>query len=162
MCFALHPISVEAVAWISEQKSTLSAVFYLGAALAYLHFDKSRRTSRYAAATALFVLAPLSKTVTATLPAALLVVLWWRRGELQWKRDIRPLVPWFVLGLSAGLFTAWVERTLIGASGAEFTLTPLQRVLLAGRAIWFYAAKLIWPTQLTFLYPRWNINPGEW
>jgi tetratricopeptide (TPR) repeat protein len=162
MCFALHPISVEAVAWISEQKSTLSAVFYLGAALVYLHFDESRRASRYWAASALFVLALLSKTVTATLPAALLVALWWRHGGLGWKRDVRPLVAWLALGASAGLFTAWVEKTIIGASGADFTLAPVQRVLLAGRAIWFYFAKLIWPDNLTFLYPRWSLNPNQW
>ena len=162
LVFALHPISVEAVAWISEQKSTLSGVFYLASALAYLRFDQSRRASRYWLALGLFVLALLTKTVTATLPAALLVVLWWQRGRLEWKRDLRPLLPWFALGASAGLFTAWVERTLIGAKGADFTLTLLQRCLLAGRAICFYAGKLLWPRNLTFIYPRWNIDPGEW
>src|SRR5437588_147478 len=62
--FALHPICVEAVAWISEQKSTLSTVFYLAAALTYLHFDQTRRRSQYFLALGLFVLALLSKTVT--------------------------------------------------------------------------------------------------
>jgi tetratricopeptide (TPR) repeat protein len=162
LVFALHPVSVEAVAWISEQKSTLSGVFYLASALAYLRFDQSRRASRYWLALGLFVLALLTKTVTATLPAVLLVVLWWQRGRLEWKRDLRPLLPWFALGASAGLFTAWVERTLIGAKGADFTLTLLQRCLLAGRAICFYAGKLLWPRNLTFIYPRWNIDPGEW
>jgi hypothetical protein len=66
------------------------------------------------------------------------------------------------LGASAGLFTAWVERTFIGAKGADFTLTLLQRGLVAGRVICFYAGKLLWPRNLTFIYPRWNINPGEW
>ena len=80
--FALHPVCVEAVAWISEQKSTLSGVFYLAAALTYLHFDRTRRKSQYFAALGLFVLALMSKTVTATLPAALLVVFWWQRGRL--------------------------------------------------------------------------------
>ena len=160
--FALHPIAVEAVAWISEQKSTLSAVFYLAAALVYLDFDESRRPARYWTASALFVLALMSKTVTATLPAALLVILWWRRGRLEWRRDIAPLAPWLAVGASAGLFTAWVERTFIGANGADFLLTPLQRILLAGRVICFYAAKIVLPIQLTFLYPRWHPDPGEW
>ena len=70
--FALHPVQVESVAWISELKNTLSGALYLGAALAYLHFDKDRRKRLYALALGLFVLALLSKTVTATLPAALL------------------------------------------------------------------------------------------
>src|SRR5205823_3139301 len=69
--FALHPVCVEAVAWISEQKSTLSALLYLSAALAYLHFDRSRRKRTYFVALVLFVLALMSKSVTATLPAAL-------------------------------------------------------------------------------------------
>ncbi|MEN6452293.1 MAG: glycosyltransferase family 39 protein, partial [Thermoguttaceae bacterium] len=72
--FALHPVHVESVAWISEQKNTLSAVFYLGAMLAYLRFDQTRRPLAYAVAIALFVLGLESKTVTATLPAALLVI----------------------------------------------------------------------------------------
>ena len=164
--FALHPVNVESVAWISEQKSTLSGVFYLAALLAYLHFylqpDQNRRNSKYLLATGLFVLALLSKTVTATLPAVLLVIFWWRRGRLEWKRDVLPLLPWFAFGISAGLFTSWVERTLIGARGADFLLTPVQRVLIAGRAICFYAGKLLWPTNLTFFYPHWKIDPAVW
>ena len=162
LIFALHPVSVEAVAWISEQKSTLSGVFYLASALAYLSFDKSRRPSRYWLAFGLFLLALLSKTVTATLPGALLVVFWWQRGRLEWKRDVLPLLPWFAVGAFAGLFTAWVETTLIGAQGQDFTLTLVERCLLAGRVIWFYAGKLFWPADLTFFYPHWQIDPGAW
>jgi tetratricopeptide (TPR) repeat protein len=160
MVFALHPVCVEAVAWISEQKSTLSAVFYLSSAYIYLGFDRTRRRSSYLWALALFILALLTKTVTATLPAALLVIFWWQRGRLDWRRDIRPLVPWIGLGAAAGLFTAWVERTLIGAQGAAYALTITQRFLLAGRAIWFYAAKLLWPANLIFSYPRWKLDPA--
>jgi tetratricopeptide (TPR) repeat protein len=160
MVFALHPVCVEAVAWISEQKSTLSAVFYLSSAYIYLGFDRTRRRSSYLWALALFILALLTKTVTATLPAALLVIFWWPRGRLDWRRDIRPLVPWIGLGAAAGLFTAWVERTLIGAQGAAYALTITQRFLLAGRAIWFYAAKLLWPANLIFSYPRWKLDPA--
>jgi tetratricopeptide (TPR) repeat protein len=160
--FALHPVCVEAVAWISEQKSTLSGVFYLAAALTYLSFDQTRRTSRYWLALGLFVLSLLSKTVTATLPAALLLVLWWKRGRLDWRRDVLPLLPWFVVGASVGLFTAWVEKTLVGANGPDFDLSVIQRVLLAGRVMWFYAGKLVWPVNLTFTYPHWTIDPGAW
>jgi len=160
--FALHPVCVEAVAWISEQKSTLSAVFYLAAALAYLNFDRTRRRPLYAAALALFILALLTKTVTATLPAALLVILWWQRGRLRLRRDVRPLLPWFALSAAAGLTTAWVERTYIGAQGADFALTLTQRFLLAGRALCFYAAKLIFPANLIFTYPHWRLDPAIW
>jgi tetratricopeptide (TPR) repeat protein len=162
LLFALHPLCAEAVAWISEQKSTLSGVFYLAAALVYLRFDESRKRADYVAASGLFVAALLSKTVTAVLPAVLLVILWWRHGRLEWKRDARPLTPWFALGTCAGLFTAWMESTAIGASGAEFALSPVQRVLLAGRAMWFYAGKVLWPAHLTFFYPRWKLDLSEW
>jgi len=160
--FALHPVCVEAVAWIAEQKSTLSGVFYLASALIYLRFDRTRRRSQYFLALGMFVLAVLSKTVTATLPAALLVVFWWQRGRIAWKRDVLPLLPWFALAVPAGLFTAWVERRFIGAQGADFALTLWQRVLLSGRAIWFYAGKLLWPTDLIFSYPRWRLDPRAW
>jgi tetratricopeptide (TPR) repeat protein len=162
LVFALHPVCVEAVAWISEQKSTLSGAFYLGAALLYLRFDQTRRTPHYLGALALFVLALLSKTVTATLPAALLVVFWWQRGRLGFRRDVRPLLPWFALSAVAGVFTAWVERTYIGARGADFALTWTERFLLAGRVVWFYAGKVVWPVNLIFTYPHWKIDAGAW
>ncbi len=111
--FALHPIHAESVAWITEQKNTLSAVFYLGAALAYLRFDRNRSTAWYFAALGLFVLAMASKIVTVTLPAALLVIFWWQRGKLSWRRDVLPLAPLFAIGLVAGVFVAWVERKLV-------------------------------------------------
>ena len=156
--FAVHPVGVETVAWISEQKNTLSAVFYLWSVLMYLRFDRERGNGNYVLALALFVLAVLSKSVTVTLPAALLVILWWQRGTLSWKRDIVPLLPWFLIGATAGLFTAWVERTYIGAEGAVFTLNFLGRCLLAGRVGWFYLAKLVWPVDLIFVYPHWTVN----
>jgi tetratricopeptide (TPR) repeat protein len=160
--FALHPVSVESVAWITEQKNTLSTVFYLGSALAYLRFDRTRLRLQYFLALGLFVLALLSKTVAATLPAALLVVFWWMRGRLRWRSDVLPLLPWFALGASAGLFSAWIERRFIGAEGPEFALTLVERCLIAGRAIWFYLGKLVWPVDLMFVYPRWTVDSGAW
>ncbi len=157
--FALHPVTVESVAWISEQKNTLSLVFYLLATLAWLRFDERRTARDYLLALVFFALALATKTVTATLPAVLLVIAWWRRGELSWRRDVAPLIPWFVLATFAGLTTAWVERNFIGAAGAEFDLGVLQRVLLAGRVVWHYLATLAWPATLVFTYPRWTIDP---
>ena len=171
--FALHPVAVESVAWISEQKNTLSLVFYLLAAMTYLgrghdaDFAAGRPAdgkirvmtpSQYLLATALFVLALLTKSVTATLPAALLVVIWWRQGSLSWRRDVLPLVPWFALGAASGLFSAWVERRFVGAVGSAFDLTAGQRFLVAGRVVWFYLTKLVWPTNLNFIYPRWVVS----
>jgi len=162
LLFALHPVCVESVAWIAEQKNTLSAVFYLAAALAYVRFDGAWTPGRYALATGWFLLALLTKTVTASLPAALLVVFWWQRGRLDWRRDALPLLPWLALGVASGLFTAHFERELIGAQGADFELSAVSRCLLAGRVIWFYLGKLVWPANLIFIYPRWSVDVAAW
>jgi protein O-mannosyl-transferase len=158
LIFALHPVHVESVAWITELKNTLSGVFYLSAALAYLHFDERRTPKSYWVALVLFVLALLSKSVTATLPAALLLVFWWQRGRLAWRADVLPLLPFLGLGIMGGLLTAYIERTLIGASGAEYAFTLVERCLIAGRALWFYLGKLVWPADLIFIYPRWQVS----
>ena len=162
LIFALHPVHVESVAWITEQKNTLSIVFYLTAALWYLDYDVTRRSWTYYAALTMFALSLLCKTVTASLPAALLVVFWWRRGRLEWRRDFRPLVPWLAIGAGMGIFTSWVEKRYLGAQGADFALPLLDRGLIAGRAIWFYLANLAWPIDLNFIYPRWVPDATVW
>ena len=156
LLFALHPVHVQSVAWISEQKNTLSLVLYLAAALAYLRFDATRGRRAYAAALGLFLLSLLCKTVTATLPAALLVVLWWKRGRLDARRDVGPLLPWLAIGAAAGIFTSWVEQRFVGAHGDNFDLPLLERGLVAGRVVWFYLGHVVWPLRLNFIYPRWN------
>jgi tetratricopeptide (TPR) repeat protein len=161
VAFALHPVCVESVAWISEQKNTLSALLCLAAALAYLRFDRERRARWYGLGIGVFILSLLSKSVTATLPAALLVILWWKRGRLSPKGDVLPLVPWLALGAGAGVVTSWMERTYVGASGAAFQLSLAERMLVAGRAVWFYLEKILWPTDLAFIYPRWSIDSGS-
>ncbi|HEX3729667.1 MAG TPA: tetratricopeptide repeat protein, partial [Opitutaceae bacterium] len=115
----------------------------------------------YLLAAGLFVLALLSKTVAATLPAALLVVAWWQNGRLRWREDVRPLFAWFALGAASGLFSGWVERTYIGAQGANFGLGLAARTLLACRAACFYFGKLVWPAGLNFIYPHWTIRLGD-
>ncbi len=162
LIFALHPVCVESVAWISEQKNTLSTALYLAAALAWLRHEEDRRPARYLVATLCFVAALLTKTVTATLPAALLVLAWWRRGRLSWRGDVLPLLPWLGLGAVAGVGTAWFEAHHIGAQGEDFALGSVERGLLAGRVVWFYLGKLVWPAGLAFFYPRWAIDAGVW
>jgi tetratricopeptide (TPR) repeat protein len=166
--FALHPVTVESVAWITERKNVLSAVFYFASALAYLRFVEladsgpvRKRRWFYAGALALFVAALLSKTVTCSLPAALLLVLWWKRGRLD-KRDILALAPFFAVGVALGLTTAWLEKHHVGAEGVAWSLSFSQRCLIAGRALWFYAEKIVWPARLTFIYPRWDVQSGVW
>jgi len=160
--FALHPVHVESVAWITELKNTLSGALYLGATLAYLRFDESRSRRAYALAAGLFVMALAGKTVTATWPAAMLVVAWWQRGRVDWRRDALPLAPLVVFGAASGLLTAWVEHAFIGAQGAEFQFSIVDRMLIAGRAIWFYLGKLLWPANLMFVYPKWDVRQDVW
>ena len=189
--FALHPVQVESVAWLTEIKNTLSAVFYLGAALLYLRFDQARHVTnvgqvanrpesrqignlphartwhffcdvRYLTALGLFLLALATKTVTGTLPGGLLVIFWWQRGRLSWKQDVLPLVPFFLLGAGMGMLTAWWELAINHCVGPEFELTAVQRILLAGRGTWFHLDKLFRPANLTFIYPRWQIDAGAW
>jgi protein O-mannosyl-transferase len=162
--FALHPVHVESVAWITERKNVLSGLLYTASLLVYLRFagigtvPTSGRARDYRLALLLFAAALLSKTVVASLPAAILLIVWWKRGRLE-RRDLVPLVPFFVLGLALGLTTLYVEKHHVGAKGMDWALSPLQRVLIAGRALWFYAQKLVWPSTLTFIYPRWTIDP---
>jgi tetratricopeptide (TPR) repeat protein len=160
--FALHPVQVESVAWITELKNTMSGVFYFAAALIYLRFDADRRPAAYWSAIGLFVLALLSKSVTATLPAGLLIVLWWQRGTITWTRDVRPLMPWFATSIAAGAMTVWMERTFIGARGDAFDFTIIERTLIAGRATVFYLANLVWPANLAFSYPHWQVSQAVW
>lgn len=167
--FALHPVMVESVAWVTERKNVLSAVFYLSAASAWWHWTELRRDSQrqgtslqwYFLAFLLFLAALLSKTVTASLPAALLLVIWWKHGRIT-GRDAWPLLPFFAAGLLMGLVTSWLERTHVGAQGPAWAFSFSERCLIAGRAVWFYAAKLLWPENLTFIYPRWGIYTAVW
>jgi Flp pilus assembly protein TadD len=160
--FALHPVQVESVAWISEIKNTLSGLFCFGAALVYFQFDQKRRWSLYFAALVLFILALLSKTVVATLPAVLLVVFWWKRRNLSWKRDVLPLIPFFGLAAALGILSAWLEKNVVGASGADYNFSFIERTLIAGRSTWFYLEKLVWPNPLMFMYPRWQVSQTIW
>jgi len=159
--FALHPVHAESVAWICELKNTLSGVFYLAALLVYLGFDETRRPVAWAASFALFLAAMLSKSVTASLPAAILVLIWWKRGRVSWRSDVLPLLPFFAAAAGIGWFTARYEAEVVGASGAAFDLSFVARCFIAGRAVWFYAGKVLWPATLVFVYPRWRVDPAE-
>ncbi len=160
--FAVHPVHVESVAWITELKNTLSGVFFLASLLLYLQFDRTRRWRPYAGSLFLFVCAILTKSVTATLPVTLLVLLWWKRGRIDLRRDVGPTIPFLISGGAMGLVTALVERAYVGATGSEFSLSLLERTLLAGRVVCFYLAKLVWPEPLIFVYPRWDVSSGIW
>lgn len=167
LIFALHPVHVESVAWIAERKNVLCGLFYLSAALAFLRFrglelESQREHWRfYFAALGLYILALLSKSVSASLPAAILLVIYWKTGRVR-LRDVGMLLPFFLIGIAAGLNTVWLERSHVGAAGDEWSFTFPERWLIASRALCFYPAKLLWPVSLTFNYPRWNIDAARW
>src|SRR5437762_205787 len=156
--FALHPVNVETVAWITERKNTLSGLFCLAATLWYLKFDESRNRRSYALALGLFLLGLLSKTAIVTLPLALLVIFWWKRGAISWRRDVVPLAPFFFLSAAAGLMTSWVEYSNMGYKARALDFSLVDRCLIAGRAFWFQLGKVLWPSNLMFVYSRWEIN----
>lgn len=163
--FSLHPVHVESVAWISELKNTLSGVFYMSSLLLYLRYAgigdgdiaTVRRRRFYIGALLLFGCALLSKTVTCSLPATIVLLLWWKRKRLS-PTMVVPLLPMFAMGLLLGLTTAWVEREFVGAQGESWDLSIMSRVLIAGRALWFYAGKLLWPFHLASIYEMWDMN----
>ena len=160
--FALHPVQVESVAWMTELKNTLSGVLFFGSLLAYLHFDQTRSARWYATVLFLFSLGLLVKPIVAILPGAILIVLWWKRGKVLWKRDLSPLIPFLIVGIAAGLLAAWMEREFAGAKGHAFDFSLPERAQIAGRAFWFYIGKLFWPTELVLIYPRWDVNRWTW
>jgi len=160
--FALHPALVESVAWMVELKNTLSGLFFFAAILAYLNFDHTRRLRTYLLVGLLFTLGILAKAIVATVPAVVLILIWWKRGRVDWQRDVKPLLPFVVLAIAAGLLTAWMERAFSGAEGEEFQLSVLDRFLIAGRAFWFYIGKLLFPNDLSLIYPRWKIDSSIW
>src|SRR5207245_10010390 len=112
----------------------------------------------YGLALVLYGLALSAKTTACTLPAALLLILWLQRKRINWE-SILQIVPFFLLGLGMGLVAVWWERYHQGTRGALFALGPIERILIASRAVWFYLGKLFWPSNLTFIYPRWMVSP---
>jgi len=159
--FALHPVQVESVAWITERKNVLMGFFFLLTLLAWVVFvdERTKRPWRfYGLALVLYGLALSAKSTACTLPAALLLILWLQNKQINWRR-IFQTVPFFLFGLGMGLVAVWWERYHQGTRGALFALGPIERILIASRAVWFYLGKLIWPSTLTFIYPRWTISP---
>jgi len=158
--FALHPVQVESVAWVSELKNVLMGFFLLSSLLCWMEFlepGPQRRWRFYFLSLIFIVLALFGKTTACTLPAVLLLIAWVRRepiGKMRWLQ----IVPFVALSLGLGLLTIWWERNHIGTRGDMFSAGWSERILIASHAIWFYLGKLLWPVKLMFSYPKSDIS----
>src|SRR5438270_2076184 len=158
--WALDPVMVQSVAWITEMKNTQSALFYLLAISCFLQ-SRDRKRVFYWLTIFFFVAAITSKPSTVILPVVLALCLWWREGGIA-QRDLRLFLPFVLISLLASGWTIWEQKFHSHATGAEWVQTPLQRILISADAIWFYLLKLIWPYPLIFIYPRWHVNSSGW
>ncbi len=152
--FAVHPLHVESVAWVIGRKDVLAALFYLACALCYLRFMADRRRGFYIGALALFVTGLLCKSTLITLPVALLIWHWWKQGFVT-LADLRRVLPFLLLGLA---ITAADVSFYKDRDPTAFDYSLVERALLAARALWFYAGKLVWPADLAVIYPRWEVR----
>ena len=188
--WALHPVMVQSVAWVTELKNTQSGFFYLLAIFCFLKWEERLRirrilriqgtadqegavssTSRrragdryclmwFVSSLSFFILATLSKPSVIMLPVVLALCVWWRKGRIYW-RDIAALAPFLLISALASVWTILEQKFHAGAIGVEWAQTWPERLIIAGRAIWFYLAKLAWPHPLIFIYSRWKINSSQ-
>ena len=161
LVFAVHPVNVESVAWIAQRKNALSLIFYLAAVLLYLRFEDGNGVRSYRLAVASFLCSMLAKGAAATMPVVLLILVWWRRGSIRGS-DLRRSLPFFAVAAAmSGVEIAFQYLRSIGDTVVR-TDSFLARLAGAGWEVWFYAYKALWPVDLCFIYPRWNIDPTSW
>ena len=167
--WALHPLQVESVAWISEMKNTQSCLFYLLTILFFLKWLKTRTPHaqkrehwNYALTLLFAALALTSKFSTVVLPAVLGLCAWWVEGRWHWRNVVR-LAPIIVMSMVVIAVILW-PQTLHTTSAAHLPWAGAwpERMARAGDVIAFYLGKLLWPHPLMMIYPRWQIDAGQW
>lgn len=154
--FAVHPMGVETVAWATERKNTQSLFLALASILCFIHAGRAgekRVLGFHIAAFVLFVCALLSKTTAIFVAPALVLVALHERRAIRLRLALTVL-PYFIVGAALGLFTAFMEKTHVGARGDEFAMSVVERVLLAARNLMFYISHFALPTEQMFVYPR--------
>jgi len=166
--WALHPLQVESVAWITEMKNTQSCLFYLLTIFFFVRWLRSKETVErndwdwsYGLTLLCAALAMVSKFSTVVLPLVLCLCAWWIVGRWQWRNLIR-LAPIFVMSVVASGVTFWLGEVQPAGPGEELLRSWPERIATAGDALWFYVSKLIWPHPLMTIYPRWQIDASQW
>ena len=157
--FALHPVNVESVAWITQLKNALSLPLGLLSIICFLSFEKNGSRWRYLAALGIFFLSTLSKGMTLSLPAILLALAWWQRGRVS-ARDLLRAAPFFAVAAAMVLMELKMQHVAAGDDVVRAD-SLLSRTVIAGCAIWFYAWKFVCPVNLIFCYPRWSISAHD-
>ncbi len=159
--FAIHPIQVETVAWISERKNLLGFFFFLLTAVTYLKYTVTRKVSQFYLAVIFFICALLSKSVAVCFVSVPILYEWWKNKRVGWV-VIRESIPFAAIGLAGAVNTIYLELYRVGAQGGSWGLLAIERVALAGRILCFYVYKLLVPLKFVFIYPRWEVNIFQW
>ena len=156
LLFAVHPVGVESVAWITQRKALLSTLLFLVSLVGWLRFTASGAARWYLFTSAAFLLALMAKTTTVMFPVVL-VLLHGYQQQPWTRRAVLRLAPFFAMALVAGVTSIVFER-FIGSTGEAWSASLAERVAAAGMITWFYLGKLILPLGLSFNYPRWQID----
>lgn len=148
--FAVHPLRVESVAWISERKDVLYSFFYLGAMISYCYYLlKGRASKYYYLSLSLFILSISAKVVAASLSLALFLIDY----IMDRKRDkdrFTDKIPFFILSFIFGVAAIFAVK---GVDKIVFQKNFLDRFMSAGYAVIFYLKKIFIPINLSCLYP---------
>lgn len=153
LLFTVHPIQVESVAWIAEQKNLLCLFFFLLAFHAFLDFDSNRKKTAYLKMIFFFTAALLSKCIAACFAAVPILYAWWKQGSVS-RRDLFLTLPLLILGALSALLPTQNESIDATATSMLFA----ERFLLAGKAFLFYIKQTLFPWQFLTLYPKWDIH----
>jgi tetratricopeptide (TPR) repeat protein len=157
--FALHPLHLESVAWISERKDVLSALFWMITLLAYLHHTRQRSPGRYSLVIVAFALALLSKSMAVTLPLVLILLDWWPLQRASFGKFDRALliekIPLFAMSAACAVITIAVQSHA-GTISTVDRIPMLARVENAFASYVVYLGNLIWPSSLAVIYPLSN------
>ncbi|HEX9641094.1 MAG TPA: tetratricopeptide repeat protein [Candidatus Krumholzibacteria bacterium] len=158
--FALHPAHVESVAWIAERKDVLSAVLGLSSLCAWLRFGQQGKWRDYLWCFVFLGFGLLAKQMLVSWPLIFLLLNRWPLNRaLSLRRQLLEVAPMVIISVAAGLATVWAQSAG-GAVVSGYDLTLLPRLGNASISLWRYVGILVWPVDLSFLYPHPDLTPA--